>query len=98
MDAAGSSFCFVTAPAKYKLVSSKSTIETEELFGYFEAQRHDQSTYDDLQEVPNMNSKALIVEFIGTLFLVLTVGLTVICPGAGPFAQLAIGCVLMVMV
>ncbi len=45
-----------------------------------------------------MNSKALIVEFIGTFFLVLTVGLTVIGPGAGPFAPLAIGSVLMVMV
>lgn len=45
-----------------------------------------------------MNSKALIVEFIGTFFLVLTVGLTVIGPGAGPFAPLAIGCALMIMV
>jgi len=45
-----------------------------------------------------MNSKALIVEFIGTFFLVLVVGLTVIEPGAGPLAPLAIGSVLMVMV
>ena len=45
-----------------------------------------------------MDSKALIVEFVGTFFLVLTVGLTVIGPGAGPFAPLAIGSVLMVMV
>lgn len=45
-----------------------------------------------------MNSKALIVEFVGTFFLVLVIGLTVIGPGAGPFAPLAIGSVLMVMV
>lgn len=45
-----------------------------------------------------MDSKALIVEFVGTFFLVLTVGLTVIGPGAGPFAPMAIGSVLMVMV
>jgi aquaporin Z len=45
-----------------------------------------------------MNTKALIVEFVGTFFLVLTIGLTVIGPGAGPFAPLAIGCALMIMV
>jgi aquaporin Z len=39
-----------------------------------------------------------IVEFIGTFFLVLVVGLTVIEPGAGLLAPLAIGCTLMVMV
>ena len=39
-----------------------------------------------------------IVEFIGTLFLVLTIGLTVIEPGAGAMAPLAIGSVLMVMI
>lgn len=39
-----------------------------------------------------------IVEFIGTFFLVLVVGLTVIEPGAGILAPLAIGCTLMVMV
>lgn len=38
-----------------------------------------------------------IVEFIGTFFLVLTIGLTVL-GGAGSFAPLAIGSVLMVMV
>ena len=37
-----------------------------------------------------------LVEFIGTFFLVLTVGLTVIWPGAGPLAPLAIGCALMI--
>ena len=39
-----------------------------------------------------------LVEFIGTFFLVLVVGLTVIEPGAGNFAPLAIGTTLMVMV
>ena len=39
-----------------------------------------------------------IVEFIGTFFLVMVVGLTVIEPGAGMFAPLAIGCTLMIMV
>ena len=39
-----------------------------------------------------------IVEFVGTFFLVLVVGLTVIEPGAGMLAPLAIGSTLMVMV
>src|SRR5712672_1126212 len=39
-----------------------------------------------------------IVEFIGTFFLVLTVGCTVIGNGAGAFAPLAIGSALMVMI
>ncbi|HEX6135398.1 MAG TPA: aquaporin [Longimicrobiales bacterium] len=39
-----------------------------------------------------------IVEAIGTFFLVLTVGQVVIEPGAGNFAPLAIGSVLMVMI
>ncbi len=39
-----------------------------------------------------------LVEFIGTFFFVLTVGMTVIEPGAGALAPLAIGSVLMVMV
>jgi aquaporin Z len=39
-----------------------------------------------------------IVEMIGTFFLVLTIGMTVIAPGAGPLAPLAIGSALMVMV
>jgi aquaporin Z len=42
--------------------------------------------------------KKYIVEFIGTFFLVFTVGSTVIPPGAGPLAPLAIGASLMVMV
>jgi aquaporin Z len=39
-----------------------------------------------------------IVEFIGTFFLVFTVGMTVIDPGAGDMAPLAIGSALMVMI
>jgi aquaporin Z len=39
-----------------------------------------------------------IVEFIGTFFLVLTIGCTVIGNGAGAFAPLAIGSALMVMI
>jgi aquaporin Z len=39
-----------------------------------------------------------LAEFIGTFFLVLTVGCTVIGHGAGPFAPLAIGSALMVMI
>ncbi len=42
--------------------------------------------------------KKYIVEFIGTFFLVLTVGCTVIAPGAGDMAPLAIGSVLAVMI
>jgi aquaporin Z len=39
-----------------------------------------------------------LAEFIGTFFLVLTVGCTVIGHGAGPLAPLAIGSALMVMI
>jgi aquaporin Z len=39
-----------------------------------------------------------LTEFIGTFFLVLTVGMTVIDPGVGNFAPLAIGSALMIMV
>ncbi|HVW21383.1 MAG TPA: aquaporin [Opitutaceae bacterium] len=42
--------------------------------------------------------KKYLVEFIGTFFLVFTVGCTVIAPGAGAFAPIAIGAALMVMV
>jgi aquaporin Z len=42
--------------------------------------------------------KNLLVEFIGTFFLVLVIGLTVIEPDAGLLAPLAIGSALMVMV
>src|ERR1039457_2921174 len=39
-----------------------------------------------------------LVEFIGTFFLVFTVGMCVIQPDVGNFAPLAIGTILMVMV
>ncbi len=39
-----------------------------------------------------------LVEFIGTFFLVFTVGMTVIEPSAGPLAPLAFGSAMMVMV
>jgi len=42
--------------------------------------------------------KKYLVEFIGTFFLVFTVGSCVISPGAGSLAPLAIGASLMVMV
>ncbi len=42
--------------------------------------------------------KKFVVEFIGTFFLVLAIGCAVIPPGAGPFAPIAIGLTLMVMV
>jgi aquaporin Z len=45
-----------------------------------------------------MMTRKLVVEAIGTFFLVLTIGLVVTEPGAGALAPLAIGAVLMVMV
>lgn len=46
-----------------------------------------------------MNAAKYLAEFIGTFFLVLTVGMTVIDPGgAGAMAPVAIGCILMVMI
>jgi len=42
--------------------------------------------------------KKYVAEFIGTFFLVLTIGCAVIGHGAGPFAPLAIGFALMVMI
>ncbi len=42
--------------------------------------------------------KKYVVEFIGTFFLVLTIGMVVIEPGAGALAPLAIGSALAVMV
>jgi aquaporin Z len=42
--------------------------------------------------------KKYLTEFIGTFFLVFTVGMTVIEPGADGFAPLAIGSALMIMV
>lgn len=45
-----------------------------------------------------MLARKLVAEFIGTFFLVLTVGMTVMTPDAASQAPLAIGAVLMVMV
>lgn len=45
-----------------------------------------------------MSAKKYAVEFIGTFFLVFTIGMSVIQPGLGQFAPLAIGAALMVMV
>lgn len=42
--------------------------------------------------------KKYLTEFIGTFFLVFTIGMTVITPGAGAFAPLAIGSALMIMI
>lgn len=42
--------------------------------------------------------KKYLVEFIGTFFLVFTVGMTVIEPGAGGLAPIAIGSSLMIMI
>ena len=42
--------------------------------------------------------RQILVECLGTFFLVLVVGLTVIAPGAGELAPVAIGAMLMVMV
>jgi aquaporin Z len=42
--------------------------------------------------------KKYLVEFIGTFFLVLTIGMTVVAPGAGALAPIAIGAALMVMI
>ncbi len=40
----------------------------------------------------------VLVELIGTFFLVFVIGLTVIAPGAGAMAPVAIGAILMVMI
>ena len=45
-----------------------------------------------------IDPRSLVVEFIGTFFLVFTVGMVVIDPGAGDLAPLAIGTALAVMV
>src|SRR3977135_3431366 len=42
--------------------------------------------------------KKYVAEFIGTFFLVLTIGCTVVGQGAGPLAPLAIGSALMVII
>ena len=46
----------------------------------------------------NMNANKYLVEFIGTFFLVLAVGMNVINPGSGTRTPLAIGATLMVMI
>jgi aquaporin Z len=46
----------------------------------------------------SIDPQKLVAEFIGTFFLVFTVGMAVIDPGAGDFAGLAIGTVLAVMI
>jgi len=43
-------------------------------------------------------TRKIVVEGIGTFFLMLTIGMVVLPPGAGPVAPLAIGAVLMAMV
>lgn len=45
-----------------------------------------------------MDMRKLVVEFIGTFFLVFVIGMVVIAPGIGDFAPLAIGSALAVMV
>jgi aquaporin Z len=50
-----------------------------------------------LAKPPFIAVKKYLVEFIGTFFLVFTVGCTLIPPGAGALAPLAIGASLMVM-
>jgi len=47
---------------------------------------------------PTHPMKKYLVEFIGTFFLVFTIGMSVIAPGAGAMAPLAIGSVLAVMI
>lgn len=47
---------------------------------------------------PETNMKKYLIEFIGAFFLVLTIGMTTIEPGAGNLAPLAIGSVLAVMI
>ena len=42
--------------------------------------------------------KKYLVEFIGTFFLVFTIGNVFIAPGAGPFAPLAVGAVLVALI
>jgi aquaporin Z len=55
---------------------------------------------DFIRHFPNSLAamKKSLVEFIGTFFLVFTVGSTVIAPGAGALAPIAIGSSLMIMV
>ena len=60
------------------------------------SQRSDTAKNDSNTQKYMMNK--YVVEFIGTFFLVFTIGNVVIDPGAGSLAPLAIGAVLMAMV
>src|SRR5712675_2842387 len=51
-----------------------------------------------LQESINRAMNKYVMEFIGTFFLVLTIGMSVIAGGSGVIPPLAIGSVLMVMI
>src|SRR5258708_17299904 len=51
-----------------------------------------------LQELMNRAMNKYVMEFIGTFFLVLTIGMSVIAGGSGVIPPLAIGSVLMVMI
>jgi aquaporin Z len=51
-----------------------------------------------LQELINRAMNKYVMEFIGTFFLVLTIGMSVIAGGSGVIPPLAIGSVLMVMI
>src|SRR5215469_8986638 len=48
--------------------------------------------------ISGSSMKKYLTEFIGTFFLVMTVGMTVLGQGSTPLAPLAIGSVLMVMI
>jgi aquaporin Z len=70
------------------------------LFGKSQSQfalaKHGTFPYRNFRKATPM--KKYLTEFICTFFLVFTVGMSVIEPGAGPFAPLAIGSALMIMV
>lgn len=51
-----------------------------------------------VQELINRAMNKYVMEFIGTFFLVLTIGMSVIAGGSGVIPPLAIGAVLMVMI
>jgi aquaporin Z len=51
-----------------------------------------------LQELINRAMNKYVMEFIGTFFLVLTIGMSVIAGGSGVIPPLAIGSILMVMI
>jgi aquaporin Z len=53
---------------------------------------------DNIKHFLEKTKMKYVYEFIGTFFLVLTVGMTVLTPGAGPFAPLAIGAILAALI